>query len=216
MGLKPKRSLNRNLAPAAGFTQHTAMRFPALLLAFLAPLIASADAEIGKPAPDFTLATVDGKTVKLADLKGKVVVLEWFNPSCPYSGHKFYDTGKMQEIQRKGAELGATWIAVNSGHAYTLADLAKVAASMKIPAALALDADGTVGRAYGAKTTPHCFVINAEGILVYKGAIDSNPTPKTADSGSVRNHVLAALEDLKAGRAVAQPSTKPYGCGVKY
>lgn len=192
------------------------MRPFTLLLALLAPIIATAEAEIGKPAPDFTLTTVDGKTLRLADLKGKVVVLEWFNPSCPYSGHKFYDTGKMQDIQRKGAELGATWIAVSSGKAYGQAELAKVAAAMKIPASLALDADGAVGRAYGAKTTPHCYVINAEGTLVYKGAIDNNPTAKTADPANLRNHVLAALEDIKAGRPVATPSTKPYGCGVKY
>ena len=192
------------------------MRLPTLLLAFLAPLIAFAEAEIGKPAPDFTLATVDGKTVKLADLKGKVVVLEWFNPSCPYSGVKFYQSGKMQEIQRKGAELGATWITVNTGRANGVADLAKLAASWKIPATLAVDPDGTVGRAYGAKTTPHCFVINADGVLVYKGAIDSNPGAKTAEPANVRNFVLSALEDIKAGRPVAQPSTKPYGCGVKY
>ena len=196
--------------------KHTLMRLTTLLLALLAPLVASAEAEIGKPAPDFTLSTVDGKTVKLADLKGKVVVLEWFNPTCPYSGHKFYDTGKMQEIQRKGAELGATWIAVNSGHANSVADLAKVAASLKIPATVALDADGAVGKAYGAKSTPHCFVINADGILVYKGAIDNNPTPKTADPANLKNFVLAALEDLKAGRPVTHPSTKSYGCGVKY
>lgn len=192
------------------------MRLPALLLALLAPLVASAEAEIGKPAPDFTLTTVDGKTVKLADLKGKVVVLEWFSPSCPYSGKKFYDTGKMQDIQRKAAELGATWIAVNSGRAYSSAELAKAAVSLKIPATLALDPEGTVGHAYGAKTTPHCFVINAEGVLVYKGAIDNNPTAKTADPANLKNFVLAALEDLKAGRPVAHPSTKSYGCGVKY
>jgi len=192
------------------------MRLPTLLLAFLAPLVACAQAEIGKPAPDFTLATVDGKTVKLSDLKGKVVVLEWFNPTCPYSGVKFYQSGKMQDFQRKGAELGATWITVSTGRANSAADLAKLAASWKIPATMTVDPDGTVGRAYGAKTTPHCFIINAEGILVYKGAIDSNPGAKTAEPANVRNFVLSALEDMKAGRPVAQPSTKPYGCGVKY
>lgn len=192
------------------------MRLPTLLLALLAPLVASAEAEIGKPAPDFTLATVDGKTVRLADLKGKVVVLEWFNPTCPYSGVKLYQSGKMQDFQRKAAELGATWITVNSGRANSAADLAKLAASWKIPSTLALDADGTVGRAFGAKTTPHCFILNAEGNVVYKGAIDSNPSAKTAEPAGYRNHVLAALEEIKAGRAISTPSTKPYGCGVKY
>lgn len=192
------------------------MRITTLLLALVTPLLASASPEIGKPAPDFTLATVDGKSVSLADLKGKVVVLEWFNPSCPYSGVKFYQTGKMQETQRKAVALGATWIVVSTGRANSAADLAKLADSWKIPAPLAVDPDGTVGRAYGAKTTPHCFVINAEGVLVYKGAIDNNPGAKAAESAEVKNHVLGALEDIKAGRPVATPSTKPYGCGVKY
>lgn len=192
------------------------MRLTALLLALLAPLVASADPEVGKPAPDFTLTTVDGKTVRLADLKGKVVVLEWFNPTCPYSGVKFYQTGKMQDTQRKAAELGATWIAVSTGRANSADNLAKLAVSWKIPATLAVDPDGTVGRAYAAKTTPHCFVINAEGVLVYKGAIDNNPSAKTAEPANLRNHVLAALEELKAGKPVSQPTSKPYGCGVKY
>ncbi|MFZ9200944.1 MAG: redoxin domain-containing protein [Opitutales bacterium] len=192
------------------------MRLPTLLLALIAPLVASAEAEIGKPAPDFTLTTIDGKTVKLADLKGKVVVLEWFNPGCPYSGAKFYKPGKMQDIQRKAAELGATWLTVSTGRANSAADLAKLATSWKIPSTVAVDPEGTVGRAYGAKTTPHCFVISAEGALVYKGAIDSNTSSKHAEDAGYRNHVLAALEDLKAGRAVSQPMTKPYGCGVKY
>lgn len=206
----------RNLTGPRGFKTHPTMRFPSLLLALLAPLVALAEAEIGKPAPGFSLSTVDGKTVNLADLKGKVVVLEWFNPNCPYSGVKFYQSGKMQEYQRKATEQGVVWIAVSSGRAQSADALAKVAASWKIPAPIALDADGAVGHAYGAKTTPHCYVINAEGVLVYKGAIDSNPSPKTASPANVRNHVLAALEEIKAGQPVSQPTTKPYGCGVKY
>lgn len=192
------------------------MRLPQLLLALLLPLVAVADAEVGKPAPDFNLTSVDGKPVRLADLKGKVVVLEWFNPTCPYSGVKFYQSGRMQDIQRKAAELGATWITVSSGTAQSVAELARIAANWKIPSTLASDPEGAVGRAYGAKTTPHCFVINAEGILAYKGGIDNNPSPKTAEPANVRNHVLAALAELKAGKPVSQPSTKPYGCGVKY
>lgn len=189
------------------------MRLTALLLALIAPLVASASAEIGKPAPDFTLTTVDGKTVKLADLKGKVVVLEWFNPSCPYSGVKFYQTGKMQESQRKAADQGVVWVVMSSGRGQSAASLSKYAAEWKISAPIALDPDGTVGRAYGAKTTPHCYVINAEGILVYKGAIDSD---KGGAGAPVKQYVVAAIEDVKAGRAVAEPSTKPYGCSVKY
>lgn len=192
------------------------MRYLALVLAVLSPVLASAQATVGKPAPSFTLATADGKTVSLADLKGKVVVLEWFNPSCPYSGAKFYRTGKMQEIQTKAAELGATWIAVNSGTANSAADLAKFATEWKIPATIGIDADGKIGHAYGAKSTPHCFVINAEGILVYKGGIDSNKSNKFAEGDLAKNHVLAALQDLKAGRTVTTPTTPAYGCPVKY
>jgi peroxiredoxin len=192
------------------------MRHLTLLLAFLTPLLATADATVGKAAPDFTLSTADGKTVSLADLKGKVVVLEWFSPACPYSGVKFYRAGKMQEIQAKAAELGATWIAVNSGTANAAADLAKFAAEWKVPATIGIDADGKVGHAYGAKSTPHCFVINAEGILVYKGGIDSNKSNKFVDGDLTKNHVLAALQDLKAGRAVATPTAPAYGCPVKY
>ena len=202
--------------PPGVCTLESTMRLPTLLLTLLAPLVALADAEIGKPAPDFNLATADGKSVKLADLKGKVVVLEWFNPSCPYSGVKFYQSGKMQEIQRKAAELGATWIVVSTGKAQSAASLANLGSSWRIAAPIALDPDGAVGRAYGAKTTPHCFVINAEGALVYKGAIDNNPSPKTAEPANLRNHVLAALQELKAGKPVSQPTSKPYGCGVKY
>ena len=192
------------------------MRYLALVLAVLSPLIASAQATVGKPAPDFTLTTADGKTVSLSDLKGKVVVLEWFNPSCPYSGAKFYQTGKMQEIQTKAAELGATWIAVNSGKGQSAANLAKYATELKVPATIGVDADGKVGRSYGAKSTPHCFVINAEGTVVYKGAIDSNTGSKFAEGDLAKNYVLAALQDLKAGRAVATPTTSAYGCPVKY
>jgi peroxiredoxin len=192
------------------------MRYLTLVLAVLSPILASAQATVGKPAPSFTLATADGKTVSLADLKGKVVVLEWFSPSCPYSGAKFYRTGKMQEIQAKAAELGATWIAVNTGTAHSAADLAKYATEWKVTAAIGVDADGKVGRAYGAKSTPHCFVINAEGTVVYKGGIDSNKGSKFAEGDLANNHVLAALQDLKAGRAVTTPTTSAYGCPVKY
>jgi peroxiredoxin len=188
------------------------MRLTTLLLTLLAPLVALAEAQIGQPAPDFTLQTVAGATVKLADLKGKPVVLEFFNPGCPYVA-KFYKPGAMQASQAKAAELGATWILVSvNGKAEALA---KTAADWKIAAPIGLD-NGTVGKAYGAKTTPHCFVIDAAGNLAYKGAIDSIPSTKSDDIAKAENHVLAALADLKAGRPVAKPTSKPYGCGVKY
>lgn len=188
------------------------MRLPTLILTLLAPVVALAEAQVGQAAPDFTLTTVSGGTVKLADLKGKPVVLEFFNPGCPYVV-KFYKPGAMQASQAKAAELGATWILVSvngKGDA-----LAKTAAEWKISAPIALDS-GSVGKAYGAKTTPHCFVIDATGNLVYKGAIDTIASTKSDDIAKAENLVLAALADLKAGRPVAQPTSKPYGCGVKY
>jgi len=188
------------------------MRIPTFLLALLAPLAAFAEAQVGQPAPDFTLQTVSGATVKLAELKGKPVVLEFFNPGCPYVS-KFYKPGAMQATQAKAAELGATWILVSvNGKSESLA---KTAADWKIAAPIALDS-GAVGKAYGAKTTPHCYVIDAAGNLVYKGAIDSIASTKAEDIAKAENYVLAALADLKAGRPVAKPTSKPYGCGVKY
>ena len=183
-----------------------------LLLACLLPLASRAEAQLGQPAPDFALPTVDGKTVRLSELRGKPVVLEFFNPGCPYVA-KFYKPGAMQASQAKAAELGATWILVSvNGKADALA---KVAADWKIAAPIALD-KGETGRAYGAKTTPHCYVIDAQGILAYKGAIDSVPSTKSEDIAKAENHVLAALQELKAGKPVSKPQTKPYGCGVKY
>lgn len=188
------------------------MRIPALLLALLAPVLALAEPQVGQPAPDFSLPTVDGKTVKLSDLKGKPVVIEFFNPGCPYVA-KFYKPGAMQATQAKAAELGAAWILVSvNGKADALA---KVAADWKIAAPIALD-KGDVGRAYGAKTTPHCFVVAADGTLAYKGAIDSVASTKSEDIAKAENHVLAALAEIKDGKPVSKPATKPYGCSVKY
>ena len=188
------------------------MRILTLLLACLLPLASRAEAQLGQPAPDFTLPTVDGKSVKLSDLRGKPVVLEFFNPGCPYVA-KFYKPGAMQASQAKAAELGATWVLVSvNGKADALA---KVAADWKIAAPIALD-KGDVGRAYGAKTTPHCYVVDAAGNLAYKGAIDSIPSAKSDDIPKAENHVLAALAELKDGKPVSKPQTKPYGCSVKY
>lgn len=188
------------------------MKLPTLLLALLTPVLALAEAKIGQPAPDFTLPTADGKTVKLSELKGKPVVIEFFNPGCPYVA-KFYKPGAMQDSQAKAAELGATWILVSvNGKAEALA---KIAADWKITPPIALD-KGEVGRAYGAKTTPHCYVIAADGTLAYKGAIDSIASSKSEDIAKAENFVLAALQNLKDGKPVAKPTTKPYGCSVKY
>ena len=188
------------------------MKTLALLLACLLPLASHAEAQVGQPAPDFSLATVDGKTVKLSELRGKPVVLEFFNPGCPYVV-KFYKPGAMQATQAKAAELGAAWILVSVNGKKDA--LSKVAADWKIAAPIALD-KGDTGRAYGAKTTPHCYVVDAKGNLAYKGAIDSISSSKSEDIAKADNHVLAALQELKDGKPVSKPQTKPYGCGVKY
>lgn len=188
------------------------MRLLTLLLTLLAPILALAEAKIGQPAPDFTLPTADGKTVKLSELKGKPVVIEFFNPGCPFVA-KFYKPGAMQATQAKAAELGATWILISvNGKADALA---KIATEWKITPPIALD-KGDVGRAYGAKTTPQCYIVAADGTLVYNGAIDSIASSKSDDIAQAENFVLAALQNIKDGKPVAKPTTKPYGCSVKY
>lgn len=187
------------------------MRIVSTLLAALVAVVASAAPEIGQPAPAFTAKTVDGKTVSLSDYKGKTVVIEWYNPGCPYV-KKFYEVGKMQEFQKQVVADGGVWLVVNTGG--KVKDLAKNA---YYPAtALIDDADGAVARAYEAKTTPHCFVISPEGKLAYKGAIDNMATTKSSDIDKATNYVLAAVKAVKEGKAPEVTATKSYGCGVKY
>ncbi|NBR42555.1 MAG: thioredoxin family protein [Verrucomicrobia bacterium] len=188
------------------------MRIASTLLACFAAIAVFAAAEIGQPAPAFTAKTADGKTVSLSDYKGKIVVLEWYNPGCPVV-RKFYDAGKMQEFQKQVVADGGVWLAINTGG--KVPDLGK---NVYYPAtALIDDADGAVARAYEAKVTPHCYVIDAKGNLAYKGAIDSGSvSTKVADLDKSTNYVLAAIKAIKAGNAPEVTNTKPYGCGVKY
>jgi len=180
---------------------------------------APAHAEIGKPAPDFTLNDVDGKSVSLASFKGKTVVLEWFNPSCPFVRHN-HEKGPLKDMAARVEKTGAVWLSINSGaqgkQGYG-ADATKVGMQkygMTNP--VLLDPDGKVGHAYGADHTPHMFVIDKTGTLVYRGAIDNAPDGETDLGAPFVNYVDAALADLAAGRAVAKSETKAYGCGVKY
>ena len=192
----------------------------AVALAACAPL-ALAQAVVGQPAPAFAATDTAGRSVKLSDFKGRHVVLEWLNPGCPYV-QKHYGAGNMQATQKAAADQGVVWLAVNT----TARDHAdyqpptQLAAWMKGQKAAAtttlMDSDGTVGRAYGARTTPHLYVINAAGTLVYAGAIDSKPSANPADIPSSTNHVKAALAESLAGKPVALASTRPYGCSVKY
>jgi peroxiredoxin len=173
-----------------------------------------ASPEIGKEIPDFTGKTVDGKTVKLSDFKGKIVVIEWYNPTCPFV-KKFYSVGKMQEFQTQVTSAGHIWITINTGG--KVADLAGAVKNDKNNATLVIDdADGLIAKLFEAKTTPHCFVINRDGILVYKGAIDSIASTKSADIDKATNYVLAAVTATQDNKKVEVNSTKSYGCGVKY
>ena len=185
------------------------MRLTTLLLTLLAPLVALAEAQIGQPAPDFTLQTVAGATVKLADLKGKPVVLEFFNPGCPYV-KKFYDVGAMQNAQKDAIGQGVVWLVINTG-GHKLNE-----SNGYYPATVVIDEGSKIARAYEAKTTPHCFVIDAKGNLAYKGAIDSIASAKSADIEKATNYVAAAIKALKEGKAPEVTTSKPYGCGVKY
>ena len=187
------------------------------------PEVAStlANLSVGQPAPDFQANDVNGQPVRLSNYRGKTVVLEWNNPDCP-TVKKHYESGNMQKTQAAAAADGAIWLTINSsaegnqGH-MTPAQAKSFAANQQSRrSAYLLDPQGSVGRTYGAKTTPHMYIINAQGTLVYNGGIDDKPTTEKADIAGARNHVLAALAELKAGKPVSVPNSRPYGCGVKY
>lgn len=199
----------------------TRLVFSALLfgLIFL-PSLSLAIVPNGKEAPDFKVETYEGKEVHLDELKGKTVVLEWFNRGCPFV-EKHYKKGHMQALQEKYSSDDIVWLTINStnpSHKDFLDSkaAAEVIADWKITAPqMIADKEGSVGKLYGAKTTPHMFVINPEGKVVYQGAIDDNPSV-FSDPGKARNYVGEALEALKKGAAIEVAETKPYGCSVKY
>ena len=175
----------------------------------------------GQPAPDFTLSDTAGKAVKLSDLKGKVVVLEWVNPDCPYV-QKHYNSANMPALQKEFGGKQVTWLAINStreGHS-EFKTPQQMDAWMKktggAPAATLLDRDSKVGRLYSAATTPHMYIIDPKGTLVYVGAIDDKRSTRLEDVKTAKNYVRAALGETMAGKAVSTASTSPYGCTVKY
>ena len=182
---------------------------------------ASAAPVVGQPAPNFKAADVNGKPVTLSDFRGKTVVIEWNNPGCPFV-QKHYDSGNMQKAQAAAAKDGVVWLTINSGapgkqgHMNGAEAKAFLAKAGSKPASYLLDPRGVVGKAYEAKTTPHMYIVNKAGTLVYAGAIDDKPTKNAADIKSARNHVLAALSEIKAGKAVSVSTSRPYGCAVKY
>ena len=190
----------------------------------LAPALstrAEANAQTGTPAPAFTATDSKGRQHTLAAYKGKIVVLEWSNHACPYTA-KHYATGNMQALQRSATDAGVIWLTVVSsrpgseGHVNGLEADQLTESRHAQPTAVLLDPDGSLGRLYGARTTPHMFIIDAGGTLVYMGAIDDQPTANPASIKVARNYVREALDAMSQGRPIAAVSTRPYGCSVKY
>jgi len=191
-------------------------------LVLLAPLAsANAAAVVGKPAPAFQLTDMNGEKVRLDSFKGKYVVLEWVNFQCPFVG-KHYGGQNMQALQKRYTEKGVVWLTICSSapgkQGHVTGSEAKEAVDERdaAPSRFLLDPKGVVGRAYGAKTTPHMFVIDPKGRLVYNGAIDDRPTSRREDLRGARNYLAAALDASMAGRKVEVAATQPYGCSVKY
>lgn len=190
-----------------------------LLLAI--PQVSMAGARVGTAAPAFSATDITGKTHKLADFKGKYVVLEWFNHGCPFV-QKHYGSNNMPKLQQKWTGKGVVWLSVNSGakdkqgfeDATTTSKTAK--AKGMASSAIFIDEAGTLGKLYGASATPHMFVIDPKGIIVYAGAIDSVPSTDQADLGKAENYVDAALTAAMAGKPVKVREAPAYGCGVKY
>jgi peroxiredoxin len=182
---------------------------------------ASATPEIGKQAPDFTATTIDGKPVKLSELRGKTVVLEWTNHECPYV-MKHYGSGNMQSLQRDAMKDGVVWITLISSAKGEQGSVTKAEAEQltesrnAAPSEIVFDEKGTVGRLYQARVTPHMYVIDPEGKLAFMGGIDDKPSTRVSDIATAKNYVRAALEAVKAGQPVATPIARPYGCSIKY
>ena len=179
------------------------------------------NATVGQAALNFSAKDTNGKIVQLADFKGKTLVLEWVNPGCPYV-RKHYDGGNMQGTQQDAAAKNVVWLAVNStatDHPDFLkpADLAKWMKDKKAPATHTLmDEDGKIGKAYGARTTPHMYIVDGKGILVYAGGIDSIPSASAADIPKATNYVKVSLAEMAGGKQVSNAVTRAYGCSVKY
>ena len=194
----------------------------ALIASFIsASLFAAESPKVGSAAPDFSLTDSNGQKHSLGDYKGKWVVLEWFNPQCPFV-QKHYGSGNMQKLQQEYAAKGVTWLSIDSSAPGKEGNLSPEAANKKIAewriksSALLLDPEGKAGQSYGAKNTPHMFVINPDGKIVYEGAIDSKATANPGDIPTATNYVKVALDESLGGKPVSNPNTKPYGCSVKY
>ena len=182
---------------------------------------AAAEPKTGAPAPDFTGVDSNGNAVKLSEFKGQKVILEWTNHQCPYV-QKHYETANMQTLQKDMADQGVVWLTVISsapgkqGHLSGKEANTLTADRGAAPAAVVLDEDGSIGRLYGARTTPHMYVVDEAGMLAYMGAIDDNSSSRHSTVKTAHNYVTAAVADLNAGKPVAKASSRPYGCSVKY
>ena len=206
----------RNLMLAAAVGAAAALTAGALIAS-------SADASVqtGAPAPAFAVVDTKGATRTLQEFAGRTVVLEWTNRDCPFV-RKHYNSGNMQALQREATAAGVVWLSVISsapgqqGYLSAADADANVHSAHAAPTAVLLDPTGAMGHAYGARNTPHMYIISGEGRLVYQGAIDDRPSANPTSLEGARNYVRAALADIRAGRAVATPETTPYGCTVKY
>ncbi len=199
-------------------------RFAASAVAGLAILIGFSvawAARVGEPAPDFTATDTNGKVHKLSEYRGKFVVLEWTNRGCPYT-QKHYNSGNMQRLQREWTGKGVIWLTVISsapgkqGYVTAPEENAYLKEVNAAPTAVLLDPTGAVGQLYEAKTTPHMFIINSQGTLIYNGAIDDRPTTDLADVNGAKNYVSFSLQEATSGKPVSNSTTRPYGCSVKY
>jgi peroxiredoxin len=209
-------------SPPTGAAPGTAAPIaPANATPHAASVIGNEHAEVGKPAPDFTLKDLEGRDVRLSSFKGKTVVLEWFNPGCPFVKAS-HTKGSLKEAARRQTKAGVVWLGVNSGAAGKqgagVENSRDGAKTFNLDHPILIDESGTVGKMYGATNTPHMMVIDDKGTLVYRGAIDNSPDGEgeSPTGGKLVSYVDAAIADLGAGRPVATPETKAYGCSVKY
>ena len=190
-------------------------------LAVVALSTAALAARVGDPAPNFTAVDSNGQSHSLAEYHGKFVVLEWHNNGCPYT-QKHYNSGNMERLQKEWTQKGVVWLTVISsapgtqGYVTAGEENDYKRRMNAAPTAALLDPTGNLGHLYDAKTTPHMFIINPSGVLIYDGAIDDKPTHDAADIASSTNYVTQALSEAMAGKPVRTPTSRPYGCSVKY
>jgi peroxiredoxin len=193
----------------------------AVAVTLMIALTAARAARVGERAPEFTGTDTNGQAHKLSDYQGKFIVLEWTNRGCPYT-QKQYNSGNMQRLQREWTEKGVVWLTVISsapgkqGYVTAAEENAYVKQVNASPTAVLLDPTGVLGHLYDAKTTPHMFIIDPRGILIYNGAIDDKPTTDLADVPDAKNYVSMALDEAMAGKPVSVATSRPYGCSVKY